>query len=118
MRGALRRSTAFVALIAFAASFGLPFAAPTHAWIDDPDSGWRGIPVIGTPAQVEAPTSSRDEHCAICHWMRALGSSVVGVKSRRPSLTLSRPGPVATFIRFITTPADAGPARAPPSFIA
>ena len=47
MRQRRRPVTALVALVAFALSFGLPFMAPRHAWVDDPDSGWVGLPPIG-----------------------------------------------------------------------
>jgi len=121
MRQRRRPVTALVALVAFALSFGLPFMAPRHAWVDDPDSGWVGLPPIGAggaPQVAAAGATSDGEHCAVCHWMRALGNSLVGLRARRPSLALSRPRPVETRLALVTTPADAGPARAPPTSIA
>ena len=118
MRRSRRHFSALVALAAFVASFALPFAAPRHAWIVDPDAGW-DVPVLaGTPA-FATPTDARDgEHCAICHWMRALGSSLVGASMRR--LAFAPPpripaAPVAIPPALFTSER---PARAPPVSLA
>jgi hypothetical protein len=119
MRRSRRHFSALFALAAFVASFALPFAAPRHAWIVDPDAGW-DVPVLagGAPefsAAGEAPTG---EHCAICHWMRALGSSLVGATMRR----LASPPPPRIPAAPVAIPrtffASDRPARAPPPSLA
>ena len=114
MRRSRRHFSALVALAAFVASFALPFAAPRHAWIVDPDAGW-DVPVLaGTPSFATPTEAGNGEHCAICHWMRALGSSLVGATMRR--LAFASPPhipatPVAIPPALFTTDC---PARAPP----
>jgi hypothetical protein len=111
---------ALVALVAFTATLSLPFVTPRHAWVNDPDSGWTGLPFLPGPTPlVGAPAATSDgEHCAVCHWMRALGSSMAGVKMRRPDVARSRPRPFDTCDRVATVSTDTGPARAPPSILA
>ena len=118
MRRSRRHFSALVALAAFVASFALPFAAPRHAWIVDPDAGW-DVPVLaGTPA-FTAPTEARTgEHCAICHWMRALGSSVVGASMRRLAFAPPPRIPAAPVAIPRTFFASDRPARAPPISLA
>jgi hypothetical protein len=107
-----------VALFAFATSLALPLLSSRHAWADDPDAGWGGVPIVlaHEEAQVEgAVPADAGRHCAICHWMRALSNSVTSSKPEGPGLIgalshrLDRADPVAT------TPAESGPARAPPT---
>ena len=113
-----RHFSALVALAAFVASFALPFAAPRHAWIVDPDAGW-DVPVLAGTPQFTAPTEAREgEHCAICHWMRALGSSLVGATMRRLAFAPPPRLPVAPVAIPRTFFASDRPARAPPSSIA
>jgi hypothetical protein len=115
MRRSRRHFSALVALAAFVASFALPFVAPRHAWIVDPDAGW-GVPVLAGTPSFATPTEARDgEHCAICHWMRALGNSLVGGTMRR--LAFAPPPrtpatPVAIPPALFTSDC---PARAPPA---
>jgi hypothetical protein len=116
MRRSRRHFSALFALAAFLASFALPFVAPRHAWVVDPDAGW-GVAVLagmGAP-EVTAPVGAPEgEHCAICHWMRALGNSMVGASMRRLAVAVPRPTPAAP----VETPAapftSDRPARAPP----
>jgi hypothetical protein len=118
MRRSRRQLTALLALCAFVASFGLPFLAPRHAWIDDPDSGWTVVvPALGHHApQVAAAIPTRDAgHCAICHWMRALGNSMVGATAGSPALDAAQPPLAERRTAVVSAPAPAGPARAPPA---
>ena len=118
MRRSRRHFSALVALAAFVASFALPFAAPRHAWIVDPDAGW-DVPVLSGSPVFTTPSQARDgEHCAICHWMRALGSSLVGATMRRLAVA---PPPRTPATPVAIPPAlftSDRPARAPPSSIA
>jgi hypothetical protein len=116
-----RQLTALLALFAFVASFGLPFLAPRHAWIDDPDSGWTVVvPALAHHApQVATATPTREAgHCAICHWMRALGNSMVGASAGRSALDAIRPRLIEVRTVVVSAPAPAGPARAPPVSLA
>ena len=117
MRRSHRHFSALLALVAFAASFALPFVAPRHAWIIDPDAGW-GMPVLAGVAAPEITTPApapEGEHCAICHWMRALGSSMVVAPLGRLALAPPRPVPPAPTVFARTFVASDRPARAPPA---
>ena len=115
----LRRVGSWLALGAFVASTLLPASLAFHA-PDDSDAAW-GAPGLlnGHPiTQFEAvlPTVP-DQHCAICHWMRALEHSVSGQPARGPDITLVR-------LTFAPLASDAptgiaadSPARAPPTLL-
>jgi hypothetical protein len=114
MRRSRRHFWALVALAAFVASFALPFAAPRHAWIVDPDAGW-AVPVLaGTPEFATRADTPEGEHCAICHWMRALGNSLPGATMRRLALAPPARPPAAPVIIPRPFFAFDRPARAPP----
>jgi hypothetical protein len=118
MRRSRRHFSALVALAAFVASFALPFVAPRHAWIVDLDAGW-DVPVLAGAPAFTTPTDARDgEHCAICHWMRALGSSLVGATMRRLAFASPPRIPAAPVAMPRTFFAFDRPARAPPASIA
>jgi hypothetical protein len=82
-----RRSpvVALVALAAFVGTLGLPLIASRHAFGDDADLGW-GEQQLGPRHPVtqleRTHPAPPDDHCAICHWVRALGSSVTGIEAR------------------------------------
>jgi hypothetical protein len=120
MRRSPRHFSALFALAAFVASFALPFVAPRHAWVVDPDAGW-DVPVLaggGTP-EVTRPAPAPDgEHCAICHWMRALGSSMVGGTMRRLAVAPPRQTPSAPVDILVPLFTSDRPARAPPVSLA
>jgi hypothetical protein len=89
-----RRSpvVALVALAAFVGTLGLPLIASRHAFGDDVDLGWGeqqigpGHPITQIERVRPAPA---DDHCALCHWARALGSSVTGAEARHvPPVTV------------------------------
>ena len=115
-----RRLLALATAIAFAASLGLPFVSPQHAWVNDPDAEW-SLPLVSAhPGAHFQAGSARPapEHCAICHWMRALGSSLVGTQPLGPGLTLTLAGRIDPESDVAPTLADAGSPRGPPSSLA
>ena len=114
MRRSRRHFSAFVALAAFVASFALPFIAPRHAWIVDPDAGWDIPALAGTPEFTTPDAQPGGEHCAICHWMRALGHSLVGAQMRRLASAPPPRMPAAPAAMPRTFVASNRPARAPP----
>jgi hypothetical protein len=80
-----RRLGAWVAVVAFTlGSFALPIANSSHPIWDD-DAACGGADYVG-PArphlQFEAvhPLTPAG-HCALCHWLRAVGSAAPGSKS-------------------------------------
>jgi hypothetical protein len=113
----VRRIGALIALIAFSAGLLLPGAFVLHA-PDDADAAW-GAPglVAGHPVtQVEPERPSvEDEHCAICHWMRALTHSITGARLSTPQIDVAAL-PVAPAGFFLQSDASSpSPARAPPA---
>ena len=73
------RFVGLFALASFVATIGLPFVAPGHAFGDDVDEGWGEQPVAfgGTVSKLGSVRPPRtNEHCALCHWARALRASV------------------------------------------
>jgi len=72
------RLRAWLALVAFVGSFLLPLAANHIAWDDDVGDG---RPISGhSPTQFDAATASaRADHCALCHWWRAIGNANAGL---------------------------------------
>jgi hypothetical protein len=115
----MRRTAAWLALIAFVAGLVLPVSIPLHA-PDDADAAWGASGLLGRDGALRfAPPGSEgeDEHCAICHWLRALNHSVPGANPRGPHFDLVRHvGP-----RPAVTPNSgssiAAPARAPPALL-
>jgi hypothetical protein len=76
----IRRSrvVGLFALATFVVALGLPLVA-RHAFGDDIDVGWGEQPISfgQTIAKIGSPRPPRtDEHCALCHWGRALRASV------------------------------------------
>jgi hypothetical protein len=116
----VRRIGAVVALLAFAAGLLLPGSFVLHE-PDDADAAWGapGLVAGHSTTQLEPVLPSADEeHCAICHWMRALTHSVALVSS---------PGPDMQRVRLVISARPASvqpdfsspsPARAPPSLTA
>ena len=112
------RVVATLALAAFLGTLALPLFASRHGFGDDVDAGWGGQRLgTGQPVtQIETVyPAAADEHCAICHWARAFGSSVTGAPLRYlPPVTVST---------IVFSPLDAvstislavGPPRGPPS---
>ena len=112
------RVVATVALAAFLGALALPLFASRHGFGDDVDAGWGGRRLsTGHPVtQVETVyPAAADEHCAICHWGRAFGSSVTGAPVRY--------APTVIVSAIVASPLDTastiflavGPPRGPPS---
>ncbi len=113
-----RRVVALAALVTFATSLALPLVSTRHALADDPDVGWGGRPLVSAHAVARLNAlipSDASEHCAICHWMRALGSSITSARLARPVLTRALAGRIDLAAPVTVSPAESGPARAPPS---
>ncbi len=113
-----RRLVALVAFVAFATSLALPLVSSRHALADDPDVGWGGRPLVSAHAVARFDAvlpSDASGHCAICHWMRTLGSSITSARFARPILTRALAGRIELAAPVTVSPAESGPARAPPS---
>jgi hypothetical protein len=116
MRSRTRRLGSWLALASFVAGVLLPASVVRHG-PDDPDAAW-GAPGLaaGHPVtQVEPvrPPVPQD-HCAICHWVRALTHSVAGVPLRGPQLDVVRAVSSPTVCDVEFDIAAGSPARAPP----
>lgn len=112
--GAFRRVGAWGALVAFMASFALPVLSTRHLAPDADDGLWLSI---HTDQQLTVPVQTgADEHCAVCHWMRAVAGAsaqalVVSVSWLPPSRLL----PAGSCDRRGRTAVPAVPSRAPPA---
>src|SRR5437867_4443356 len=86
---ARRRFSAWIALLAFSATFGLGFASSGHNSPDD-DAACGQIALSNGHArvQIEPATNARAAtHCPFCHWQRAVsGASVVAANAAVVSL--------------------------------
>jgi hypothetical protein len=111
------RGVAGVVLSMFVATLCLPLVSETHAFGGDVDTAWgeRGIVVCHPDTQVEVPKpGAGDDHCAICHWVRTFGASVVGARIR--PLTPSSSGLVVANLVAAGSSGGrvTGPPRGPP----
>ena len=117
MLGRCRRIGAIAALVAFTSGILLPGSFVLHE-PDDMDAAWGAPGLVAGHAvtQVEpVQPPVEEEHCAICHWMRALTHSVT---------TASQPGPDIQHVGLTGPPSPVfiqsgvsspSPARAPPT---
>ena len=112
-----RRLTAGFALGAFVLALLLPSVTASHTWGDADLAGTEVGLFSGHPTtQFEgARTPIGPEHCALCHWLRSLGSSIAARPQPAPSLAPSRPDRGAMTLSIAAVYGDGGPARAPPS---
>jgi hypothetical protein len=106
-----------MALAAFVAGVLLPASFAVHE-PDDVDAAWGAAGLVaGHPVtQVEPVLPPVDEeHCAICHWMRALTHSVTGAPAAGPEIAvvLLAATPPLPSVQFDVSPPS--PARAPPA---
>lgn len=77
MTATLRRWFGHVTLLAFISGLLVPLFMATHArWDDDLACGSETF-VAGhkTAVSKAASAPTRPEHCAVCHWLRAMGSA-------------------------------------------
>jgi len=113
-----RRIRAWVTLAAFLGTLAIPVATLGHF---TPDDDAACGPVIGAPGhastQVEVPRPAPvPQHCALCHWLRAVGGAAPSV----PRVAMSLPTPArvqapATEHRATDPTLNERPSRAPPS---
>jgi hypothetical protein len=112
-----RQLTAWIALAAFAASLLLPVSFVPHTWSDDADFGWNEprlvIPHPVTQIEGVRPATT-GEHCAICHWLSALGTSVAGAVIRHAGLTVVGARQSSPSVALSAAVFDCRQARAPP----
>ncbi|HUL74484.1 MAG TPA: hypothetical protein VLT86_15355 [Vicinamibacterales bacterium] len=108
----------WVALTAFVGSLALPFLAARHLTFDDDAAcGVDELTIFHSRTQIEtAQAAPVPGHCALCHWLRAVGGAQPG-----------NSGLVATWLEpvaFRPVPVRQGhdvvavadrPSRAPPS---
>ncbi|MEZ5317899.1 MAG: hypothetical protein R2752_10910 [Vicinamibacterales bacterium] len=92
----LRRVGCLAALVSFLAGAATPFVA-VHA-ANDPDLAYAGVEVLG--AHVErrvgpVKPAVAPEHCALCHWLQALGTARLEAAVHRISVT-----PSVQFVRI------------------
>ena len=79
MRAPLRRLFGFLTLAVFLGSLGLPLLPATHFdWNDDTACGATGFAAGRKDAFSAAKTPPVPQHCAICHWLRAMGAAAPG----------------------------------------
>jgi hypothetical protein len=117
MLARVRRTGALLALLAFASGLLLPGSLVLHE-PDDADAAW-GAPGLvaghaGTHVEPVLPPVG-DEHCAICHWMRALTHSVSAAGSAGPEMRGVQADVAALPISVQVDISSLRPARAPPS---
>jgi hypothetical protein len=118
MKSVALRVRAFVALGAFAGTLLVPLVSARHLFqIDDPACAridWS----TGSPAGTidEAGPASPADHCALCHWMRAVGGSQTDV-TVEIAAWLQPAGVLPALVPCgLASPVCAErPARAPPS---
>jgi hypothetical protein len=112
------RLRAWTALVAFLGGLGLPFLNARHFGADD-DTACGQVSIFNghTQQQVDAaPAPVPRDHCALCHWQRAVG----GAAPSAPVASCSTP----ESNRLLPAPATRGvgsaavqerPSRAPPA---
>lgn len=111
-----RRVTATLVLATFIAALVLPSLVVSHACAD-PDLGGADGLFAGHPiTQFEGVRAAvLPEHCALCHWLRSLGSSAnelpAALPVPAPAAGPCDPGDDAAWV----TATIRGPARAPPA---
>lgn len=111
-----RRALAWIVVVVLVAAQGLPALSSRHLFADA-DAGGPVLAAGHSAAQFEAVhTPVADEHCAICHWMRAVNGAAPGVPlavlvatDLHAVVTVGRPTGYALQLAAET------PSRAPPA---
>ena len=113
----MRRLTAAGALGAFVLALVLPSLTRSHVWADADLAGADAALFVGHPTtQIESPrVPVAPEHCALCHWLRSLGSSVVGGPVPVPPTARLEHPLTGSTTSLSTVAASSCPARAPPA---
>jgi hypothetical protein len=114
------RIRALVTLVAFVASLGLPVFSLSHYALDD-DTACGSIQLTPTQSSVQLDQKRPSlplQHCAICHWLRAVGGSqTTDVTVVQAWLEPAPAAPVAAEAWRPATTDTARPSRAPPALI-
>jgi len=114
IRCTLRRVSAWGLVLTFGSSLVLPVVSARHLR-PDPDEGafFGGFRSVHVSAD---GGDTADEHCAICHWLRAIsGAAVQGAATPAPWLAPASSGAARPVARPGGSPDAAGPSRAPPA---
>jgi hypothetical protein len=120
MTSGLRRACAHLTLTVFIVGLALPLASRSHLrWDDDLDCG-SGILAVGHErAQIDVPQaapSTAQEHCALCHWLRAVATAApVPVAAAIPGFVAGTPELAAADASAPGTPVAIRSSRAPPA---
>lgn len=114
----LRRLTAQVALAVFLGVLTLPVLSPSHLRADDDiDCGSADLVLRNPTPQLGLPTPpATRQHCALCHWQRAVRSATTPA----PATVMHAEGwsdasPLESLHPVAASTFDRKPARAPPS---
>ena len=113
----LLRLRALLALSAFVGSLSLPVVGFGHLTLDDDRACGSVVMALSHPGvQVDAPRPSLPlDHCALCHWLRAVGGSrTATVVTTLTWLEPSAPAPVPALAKRPSILATERPSRAPP----
>lgn len=111
------RLRALLALTAFVGSLSLPLVNFGHLTLDDDRACGSIVLALGHPwAQLESPAQSLPaDHCALCHWLRAVGGSRTStVVTTLTWLEPGEPAPVPELARRPALLVIERPSRAPP----
>jgi hypothetical protein len=114
------RLRALATLVVFVASLGLPMVSFGHYGLED-DLACGSVSLTEAHPGVQldqARPKLPPNHCAVCHWLRAVGGShTTGITLLHAWLEPAE-APVATAEHWRPAPAvSARPSRAPPSLI-
>ena len=120
LRSLSLRLRALLALTALGGSLSLPLVNFSHLTLDDDRACGSVVLALGHPwAQFESPRPSLpDDHCALCHWLRAVGGArTSGVVTTQTWLEPSAPAPVPALAWRPALLVIDRPSRAPPPSI-
>jgi hypothetical protein len=114
------RLRALLALSAFVGSLSLPLVSFGHLTLDDDRACGSIVLALGHPwAQLEPIRPSLPaDHCALCHWLRAVGGSRTSdVVTPHTWLEPAASAPVLTLVWRPALLVTERPSRAPPPAI-
>jgi len=118
MRLSARRLRVWITLAAFLGTFAVPVATLGHFTADDDAACGQISPVAGhLTTQFESPQAAPPlEHCALCHWLRAVGGASPSVpRVVAVVATLNRVAPPAAERAAESPVVSQRSSRAPPS---
>jgi hypothetical protein len=118
MRASLRLVCARLTLAVFLAGLGLPLVSTSHLrWDDDVDCGSGVLAPHQAVRRVsgEAAPAPAAQHCALCHWLRAVASAApVPVIEPLPGFIAARQAPNAKAVQPALGASTLPGGRAPP----